>query len=321
MSERRRDPLTGQWRNLATAWTTGSGDTCALCPTTDAAHPTHVPVPAYQLVVMDNRATQPEAAESLVLPPSAPYEAAPDVGADELLLYSDHHGQGFADLDPERAARLVDVWADRYALLGSRRDVGYVAVSELSRRDTPGSGAHPHQRIRGLAEIPVPRMQALRHADAYHRAHGTCVLCEIVGFERAHSARVVTSNEHVVAHVPFAPSDLFEVHVTPTRHVTSVLDLSDPERRSLAEALQAVASALRALHQSAAYVMRLHQSPTDDGEWLHVSHLHVDFRPLLAASPEHWSDDDGLLDGASDGLASPEAGAAVLRDALGARSA
>ena len=64
------------------------------------------------------------------------------------------------------------------------------------------------------------------------------------------------------------------------RHAASLLDLTDPERRLLAEILLRVLRAYDALFGfSMPYVMGIHQAPTDDGEWQAVSHFHIEFTP------------------------------------------
>lgn len=65
------------------------------------------------------------------------------------------------------------------------------------------------------------------------------------------------------------------------RHATSLLDLSDPERASLAAVLKRVLTGYDALFGfPLPYVMSMHQAPTDDVPWLEVSHLHLEFTPL-----------------------------------------
>jgi UDPglucose--hexose-1-phosphate uridylyltransferase len=240
-----------------------------------------VPEPAYQLVVFDNRfpALSPRPPVPSV-PPTGLYDVTPAVGAAEVVLYTDRHDLTFADLDPERVRRLVDVWADRYSVLGARPEIGYVLEFENKGQVIGVTLDHPHGQIYGFPEIPPRPLRELEEAARLHRERGTCVYCDVVATEQAEGLRVLASNAHVVAFVPFAARFPYEVHVAPWRHATSLLDLTAPERDSLAALLLDVTGAYDALFGfSLPYVMAMHQAPTDDGEWLHVAHLHVEFTP------------------------------------------
>jgi UDPglucose--hexose-1-phosphate uridylyltransferase len=327
MTERRWDPISGEWRTFAThrqdRTFLPSTESCPLCPTragVDIA--TEVPEPAYQLVVFDNRFP------SLSARPPRPsvhatwlYDVAPAVGAAEVVLYTDRHDLTFADLDVERVRRLVDVWADRYAVLGARDDIRYVFVFENKGTVIGVTLDHPHGQIYGFPDIPPRPLRELETAAGHHDSHGTCVFCEVVAHERADGVRVVAHNAHFLAFVPFAARFPYEVHVTALRHATSLLDLSDPERESLAVILLEVTRAYDALFGfSLPYVMAMHQAPADDGEWLHVSHFHVEFTP-----PHRTADKLKYLAGAELAAGAfvndtvPEATAAALRAAAARR--
>jgi UDPglucose--hexose-1-phosphate uridylyltransferase len=286
MTERRFDPTLGEWRTFATHRQTRTflpaAHACPLCPTKDEAAPTEIPRPAYQLAVFDNRFP------SLTADPPEPTVPGSDLrpvesarGATEVVLYSDRHDLTLADMDVEHISRLIDVWADRYAVLGARDEVDYVFVFENKGEVIGVTLDHPHGQIYGYPDIPPRPLQELTAATEHLEAHGTCVWCEVVAHERADGIRVIGGDDSWVAYVPFAARFPYEVHIVANRHATSLLDLSDPERRSLAEVLKGVLTSYDALFGfSLPYVMAMHQAPTDDGPWLAVSHLHLELTPL-----------------------------------------
>ncbi|MFL6239457.1 MAG: galactose-1-phosphate uridylyltransferase [Actinomycetes bacterium] len=324
MTERRWDPVTGEWRTFATHRQDRTflppAEACPLCPTpVGATTTTEVPEPAYQIVVFDNQfpslsAQPPEP----TVQPSDLYDVLPAVGAAEVVLYSDQHNATFTDLDIERVRRLIDVWADRYAVLGARHDIGYVFIFENKGAVIGVTIDHPHGQIYGFPDVPPRPRRELDVAAAHLAEHGTCVYCDVVAHEQSDGVRVVSSNEDFLAFVPFAARFPYEVHVTSLRHAASLLDLSDPERRSFAEVLLNVARAYDGLFAfSMPYVMAMHQSPTDDGEWLAVSHLHVEFTPpYRTADKLKYLAGAELAAGAFINDTVPEATAAALRRAL-----
>jgi UDPglucose--hexose-1-phosphate uridylyltransferase len=323
MTERRWDPVSGEWRIFAThrqeRTFLPTAEACPLCPTTDPDHPTEVPASSYELVVFDNRFP------SLSADPPEPsvvahglYDVAPAIGAAEVVLYSDQHHLTFADLEPARVRDLVDVWADRYSVLGARPEINYVFIFENKGQVIGVTLDHPHGQIYGFPTIPPQPLRELHAASAHHDRCGTCVYCDVIAYEEADGVRLVTSSEHLLAFVPFAARFPYEVHVAPRRHATSLLDLSEPERADLATVLLDVAAAYDALFGfSLPYVMAMHQSPTDDGQWLHVSHLHVEFTPPhRTADKLKYLAGSELAAGAFINDTVPEATAAALRSAL-----
>jgi UDPglucose--hexose-1-phosphate uridylyltransferase len=286
MTERRWDPTLGEWRTFAThrqgRTFLPAADACPLCPTRDQGAPTELPRASYSLAVFDNRfpsltAEPPEP----TVPGSWLHPVEPTRGAAEVVVYTDRHDQTLADMDVAHIARLVDVWADRYAALGARDEVGYVFVFENKGEVIGVTLDHPHGQIYGYPDIPPRPLQELTAARRHQAEHGTCVWCDVVAHERAEGVRILASSASWVAYVPFAARFPYEVHLVANRHATSLLDLSDPERLALAQLLKTVLTAYDALFGfSLPYVMSMHQAPTDDGRWLDVSHLHLELTPV-----------------------------------------
>ncbi len=313
MTERRYDPTVGEWRLFSPRRPGAMPDNghCRFCPTRDPAAPTDVPAESYQLAVLD------DPFPTLTAEPGTPsvasdriYRAWPATGASEVVLYSDQHGVKITDLEDAHVTRLIDVWADRYAALGGRDDIGYVFIFE-DGTSTGTTEGHPYGRIHAYPDIPPLMQRELNAALKHQDNQGTCLFCDVVAYERVDERRVVAGNDCFLAFVPFAARYPYEVHIYSQRHITSLLDCTDPERLALAQLLQDVVRAYRGwFGPDVAYAMSVHQAPTDDGAWLGVSHLHIEFTPVpRLAAPE-------LGAGAfiSDRL--PEAAAADLRGAL-----
>lgn len=285
MSERRFDPMTGEWRTFATHRQDRTffppEDHCPLCATKPGGFPTEIPAEAYDVVVFDNKfpSLQPHPPEPTV-PGTELYPVEPAIGAAEVVVYSDDHDATLADMDRERLELLIDVWADRYRELGARREVRYVFIFENKGEAVGVTLHHPHGQIYAYPEIPPRARQQLNAARAHLERHGTCAFCDVVARERADGVRILAQNTSFLAFVPFAARFPYEVHVIAHRHATSLLDLTETERSALAEMLETVIRGYDALFGfSMPYVMSMHQSPTDDGEWLSVSHFHIEFTP------------------------------------------
>jgi UDPglucose--hexose-1-phosphate uridylyltransferase len=326
VTERRYDPVTGEWRMFA-GHRQGrtflpAEEHCPLCPTREGRPPTEVPLPAFDVVVFDNRFPSLSAHPSVPsMGPSPLYPVERSAGANEVVVYSDDHQLGLADMEPARIARIVEVWADRYAELGARDDVAYVFVFE-NRGEAFGVTPHPHGEIYAYPEIPPRARRELDVALAHIAEHGTCVFCDVVARERSDALRVVAQNRSFLAFVPFAPRFPFEVHVTSLRHAASILDLTDPERLALAEVLREVLQGYdRLFGFPLPYAMSVHQAPTDDGEHQHVSHFHIELTPLHRTAEElKYLAGSELGAGAFVNDTAPETTAARLRAAVSTAS-
>jgi UDPglucose--hexose-1-phosphate uridylyltransferase len=286
VTERRYDPVTGEWRMFAghrQDRTFLPPDAfCPLCPTREGQLPTEIPLPAFDVVVFENRFP------SLVPKPPEPgvtgselYPVERSFGANEVVVYSDDHHLSLGDMSVERIAKVVEVWADRYADLGRRDEVAYVFIFENKGVAVGVTLHHPHGQIYAYPDIPPRAQRKLDVAAAHIAEHGTCVYCDVVARERSDGIRVLAHNRSFLAFVPFAARFPYEVQVVSLRHAPSLLDLSDPERLALADVLATVVRAYDRLFGFALpYVMSMHQAPTDDGEHQHISHFHIEFTPL-----------------------------------------
>jgi UDPglucose--hexose-1-phosphate uridylyltransferase len=293
-------------------------DDCPLCPTRPGRSATEIAAESFDVAVFSNRFPSfvPDPPEPSVVG-SRLHQVARAAGAAEVVVYSDDHHATLADLDIDHIARIVDVWADRYAELGSRDEVAYVFVFENRGEAVGVTLHHAHGQIYGFPAIPPIARRELDAARRYRDEHGACVVCDVVAEESA-GPRVVTGNDLFLAYVPFAARLPFEVHVASRRHVPALSALSTDERRSVAEIVQALVRAYDGLFGFALpYVMSMHQAPTDGGDWDDVSHLHLEFTPLhRAADKLKYLAGSELGAGSFVSDVAPEAAAAALREVV-----
>lgn len=341
MSERRYDPTADEWVSFATNRQDRTyqppADRCPLCPTRDPAHPTEIPRPAFQIAVFDNRFP------SLSPDPAPPDIAAtpligvePAVGRCEVVVYSDRHDTTLADVGPERIRLLVDVWADRYDVLGAEPQIRYVLPFENKGEIIGVTLAHPHGQIYGYSDVPPRPLRELRAANDYRERTGRCVECDVVAGEAADARRVVARRGRMVAFVPPWARFPYEVHVVPIDHRPGLPDLNADERDDLAQLLAVLLAGYdRLFGFSLPYVMGIHAAPTcapaelagrvqqTSGlehlpSWAPISHLHWEFAPVHR-SPDKIKYVAGseMMGGAYMTDVAPEVAAESLRRAVG----
>ncbi len=323
MSERRYDPTTGEWVTFATHRQNRTflppAEYCPLDPSRPGHQPTEVDRPTYDMVVFDNKfpslSEDPGPPE---MPSTALLPTEPGYGVCEVLVYSEVHSATLASMSRRRIRGLIEVWADRYALLGAKDGVEYVFIFENKGEVIGVTLHHPHGQIYAYPEIPPKLFRELVAASDHHDETGRNVFLDVVERELADGVRIVVEGTAFVAFVPFWARYPYEVHVVARRHAPSLLDLTDPERDDLADVLKQVLVGFDALFGfSMPYIMALHQCPTDDAGWEPVTQFHIEFTP-----PHRTATKIKYLAGSESSAGSfvndtvPEATAAELRAAV-----
>lgn len=343
MSERRLDPTTGEWITFATHRQNRvflpPPDHCPLCPTREgSATLTEIPRPDFDLVVFDN---QFPAMQPMPLPAgdggrAGARDGASDGGSDllpvrsahgrcEVIVYSPEHETTLAQAGYRTVRTLVDVWADRYAVLGEEGHA-YVLPFENKGEQIGVTLHHPHGQVYAFPDVPPRPLRELTAAARHRSSTGRCVDCDVVGEELERQDRIVVRGRSWIAHVPFWARFPYELRIVPTEHRSCLLDLGADERDDLAEVLVAVLRGLDELFGfSMPYVMGLFGRPTGSspdaagwvGDWDDISHLH------LMVSPPHRSAEklkylagSELMGGAFMTDVAPERAAASLREAV-----
>ncbi|MGO9488474.1 MAG: galactose-1-phosphate uridylyltransferase [Solirubrobacteraceae bacterium] len=270
---------------------------CPLCPTRPGGPVTEIPLPAFEIVVFENRFPAFE----------------PPAGAAEVVVYTDDHDASLGSLPAGRAEALMWVWRQRYTELGARPDVDYVYVFENRGVEVGVTLHHPHGQIYGYPFLPpVPALEI-----AADQRLGGCAVCALVEREREDGQRILHENDAVIAYVPRAARWPYEAHIVMLAHRPSLLACEPDELRLLAQGLQSLVRGYDALFdRPMPYVMAVHQAPTApgrDGE----GHLHVEFYPPLRSADKlkfPAGSEQGAGTFISDVL--PEEAAVGLREAI-----
>jgi UDPglucose--hexose-1-phosphate uridylyltransferase len=284
MSERRWNPVLGEWVTTATHRQDRTflppRDFCPLDPTLPGKPPTEIDRDDFEIVVFENRfpsfrlVPPPPAVEGTPLTP-----VQPAVGVCEVIVYTPRHDATLTTAGLDTIRRLVAVWAHRTLELGALPDVDYVFVFENKGEAIGVTLHHPHGQIYGYPEIPPLLQREVAAARGHVTEHGRCLWCDLIAQELADRRRIVMQTETWMAAVPFAARWPYEVHLTPRRHFGWLHELTDEEGESLARILEALLLKYDALFGfSLPYIMAIHQRPTDGGD--HDGyHLHFEFLP------------------------------------------
>lgn len=324
---RRRNPLTGEWlqvspHRMQRPWQ-GRQDTplpaerpahdpaCYLCPGNTRAGGHRNPHYTETFVFDNDFAALLPAQEFSAAAGHELLQAASVHGTCRVLCFSPRHDLTLADMDAAAVRAVVDVWAEQVEELST--DHRWVQVFENKGELMGCSNPHPHGQIWALDVLPNEAHKENEQQLAYSKAHDSPMLLDYANLEAERGERVVDSNDHWLAVVPFWAVWPFELLLLPRRPVRHLPLLQDGERTDLAIILGRLLRRYDGLFgTSFPYSMGWHGCPGsgDPQGW----QLHAHFYPplLRSASVKKFMVGYELLAEAQRDL-TPEAAAAQLR--------
>lgn len=314
MSELRWNPITREWVIMATKRQKRPVMPSQECP----FDPGSEEVPdEYDLLVLPNRFPSLQLDAPEVGDPLGFYKSAPGKGVCEVILYSSDHDGVLGDCSEDHIIQLIDIWKDRYEVVGSEEAVNYVFIFENRGKEIGVTLQHPHGQLYGYPFIPPFIERRLEGAKTYYEEENSCLFCDTINHELGSEDRLVHINDGFIAFVPYWSKWSYEINILPRRHMGSLAEIKDYEKPLLAEVLKTILQKYdRLFGFNLPFIMVLHQNPTDGGEYRY-HHLAIEFYP-----PHRSKDKLKYLAGSETGagahinVTSPEEAAEELRGVM-----
>jgi len=233
-----------------------------LAPSSSKHYSTEVPSGNWEAAVFDN--LFPTFAATADSPPHLDVRTEPARGCCEVVVFTQDPSASLGALPLSRVELIVDVWADRYDVLGRRTDVLYVFPFENRGVEVGVTLQHPHGQIYGYPFVPPVAARALAQEHLYYEQHGRGLVEDLVAAEVRNQGRLVFRGRDVVAFMPVCARYAYELWVVPYRRVPSLAALTAAERHDFARALKTVLLKYDALwNRPFPYVLVIYQAPTD----------------------------------------------------------
>jgi UDPglucose--hexose-1-phosphate uridylyltransferase len=300
LPHRRLNPLTGEWllvspHRAKRPWLGQVEKTppenllqydpkCYLCPGNERAG--GIRNPDYpSTFVFDNDF-------SALLPDEAPAHesdhpllvSVSERGLCRVVCFSPRHDLTLPELEQPEAESVVRTWMEQTADLAARDFVRYVQVFENKGAVMGASNPHPHSQIWATEHIPNEPAKELDRQKAYLDEQGQPLLRDYLNEEHRRRERLLFSNDHFSALVPYWAVWPFETILIAHRNVSRLTELTSAEISALADLLKRVTTCYDNLFEiSFPYSMGFHQAPFDGQphpEWV----LHAHFYPPLLRS-------------------------------------
>lgn len=203
-------------------------------------------------------------------------------GTSRVLCFSPRHDLTLAEMTPQEIGNVIELWVEETRALGQH--YRWVQVFENKGEVMGCSNPHPHGQVWALDALPTEPAQEEVQQRAYFERNGRLLLLDYLQQEEREGARVVESNAHWLAVVPFWATWPFELLVLPRAAVRRLPDLDTPQRAALAEILKAVLVRFDNLFETSfPYSMGWHGAPNGMGDTSHWQ-LHAHFYPPLLRS-------------------------------------
>ncbi len=201
-------------------------------------------------------------------------------GECDVVLYSPEHTLPPSKLTVENWRKIVDLWTERTVHHAANPDVAVVAVFENCGEAVGVTMPHPHGQIYAMPFIPPLVEKELASTREYADGNGgACLLCRLLKDELQAKSRIVATNEHFVAFVPYAARFPAEISIYPRRHVRTLLDLSEEERSALASVISTIRRKYDNLYGFVMpLMMSVRQAPLKQPQAPY--HLYIQFLPL-----------------------------------------
>lgn len=280
MQELRFNPMTGEWVMISSGRKGrpihSEFKGCPLCPGNIELEQD------YDLAVFENRFP------ALVKKPSPPLNSGspllkskPSNGVCEVIMYTSVHNSSLAEMPLLQIENLIDVWEDRIIDLYSNPMIKYIFIFENKGEEVGATLSHPHGQLYAFPFLPLRIKTKLKNMKDYISKHHRCMLCDLIKEEEQLDKRIVFQNNFFIALVPYYARFPYEVHVLSKRHLGSIIEMNELEKKSFAEILQSVTRKYDKIFQrSCPYMMALFISPSEQDKYDYF-HFHVEFCPPL----------------------------------------
>jgi len=210
--------------------------------------------------------------------PNTVAPAAPARGIARVICYHPQHDMSVGDLNDQQVEAVVHTWRDQTAELGARPDILSVQVFENRGEACGTSSPHPHCQVYATDFVmahPTRTLDTLANDPDTFR--------KLLDFEQTDPRRIVASNKHALAFVPYFARFPFEVWIFPQQQASRITELDEASLAGMASLYREINQRYDALFGIPfPYVMALAQAPTD-GVAHPDFHLHMKFFPPLRA--------------------------------------
>ncbi len=210
--------------------------------------------------------------------------AKSEKGICRVICFSPGHDLTLPLMEKADIIKVVTLWQEEFASIASHTWIKFIQIFENKGEIMGCSNPHPHGQIWASSNIPAEVEKETVRQKAYFQQHQKSLLTAYWQLEEKKQERIVCTNEHFMALVPFWAVWPFETMIISKRHVQHIGQFTKEEKDALADILKRLTTRYDNLFETSfPYSAGMHQHPVNDGnhdEW----HWHMHFYPPLLRS-------------------------------------
>ena len=209
---------------------------CYLCPGNERAGGVKNPDYTSTFVFTNDFAALLPETPSAGVSPQLLFQTKAVAGTCRVICFSPLHNLTIPEMAVQDIRHVVDLWADQINELGIEYD--WVQIFENRGAMMGSSNPHPHGQIWAENTLPNEPEKEDKSQASYFQQRDRPMLLEYAEIEESNKTRMVTSNKHWLAVVPYWAVWPFETLLLPKHHVLRLTDLAPDERNALADILK-----------------------------------------------------------------------------------
>jgi len=201
----------------------------------------------------------------------------PANGFHEVVI-TKSHTRSIADFSLDETIELLNVYQSRYSALAQEKSINYIFIFHNHGPSAGASIAHPHSQIVATSLVDCGFLQPLAAAEKFFKQNKKCLYCSINQVELKSRKRLVAENASFAALCPFASKMAFEIMIAPKKHSPRFEEISEAEKRDLADILRLTLAKIKKGLNNPDYNFYIRTSPCDNQK--HSSfHWHLTILP------------------------------------------
>lgn len=165
------------------------------------------------------------------------YNVREGIGDHEVVITKPHNCLTAFLPDDVMDANLF-AYQERMRDLSNHPEVQYVHIIQNHGKAGGASMIHPHSQIFATPFVPEHLHDEVTGSFNYFQENGACVYCEMILKELSDRERVVIDSEDFLVFSPFAARVPYALRIIPKRHMSSFMDMTEPERKNLGKTLK-----------------------------------------------------------------------------------
>ncbi len=203
------------------------------------------------------------------------YDAIAAVGRHEVVVDTPNHDETIEQFSLEHIENILTVLQKRFLDIKQTENVKQVQIFKNAGADAGMSIQHSHWQLIGLPTVSKRQENYEKNAKEYYDKNNSCILCDMIAWEKEHKSRVCCETEEFIAITPYASRFSYEIWLLPKKHISSFAQLEKKELKELAWMMKKMLKRITELREDISYNICFIEGGTEEvqqhGKGLHWS--------------------------------------------------